>query len=69
MARRKKKRDIGNPKLLYLACKNWRDEESNCIPRPNLASIWNRAVSQDDNGRRFRKHALWNYELALKYPD
>ena len=67
MARRKKKRNIGNAKLLYQACKNWRNEESNCIPCPNLASIWSKAVRQDRNGEIFRKHALRNYELAVKY--
>ena len=63
---RKKKRNIGNPKLLYLACKNWRDESPMCY---NLAEVWHRAVQQDDNGKRLRKYVLWNYELALKYPD
>lgn len=64
----KKKRNIGNPEVLYRACKQWAMDEAKSYAEPaNLVQVWNRAVQQDVNGRTFRRHVLHNYELELEY--
>lgn len=61
-----KKRKIGNPAVLYEACKQWVKDEAECYAEPdNLATVWSRAVKQDDNGRTFRKYVLQNYAASL----
>lgn len=67
---RKKKRDIGNPVLLYKACKQWARDEAKCYAEPaNLAQVWYRAVQQDLTGQRFRRYVIRNYETALTWND
>lgn len=62
----RKKRNIGNPVVLYKACKQWARDEAECYAEPaNLAQVWNRAIQQDNNGRIFRRHVLHNYEITL----
>ena len=63
----KKRRQIGDPKLLYKACKLWAEEEAKSVPAPTLAEIWNRAVEQDENGARFRRYVLRSYKLFLEF--
>ena len=66
----KKKRNIGNPVLLYKACKQWARDEAKCYAEPaNLAEVWYRAVQQDYNGQTFRRHVIRNYENALTWND
>lgn len=66
----KKRRDIGNPKELYEACKQWAEDETHCFAEPaNLAQVWHRAVQQDVNGRTFRQHVLRNYAEAKAWRE
>lgn len=63
---RKKNRKIGNPEVLYKACKQWAKDEAESYTNPaNLAQVWNRAVQQDSNGRTFRKYVIHNYKTTL----
>lgn len=65
-----KKRNIGNPAVLYRACKQWAMDEAKCYAEPaNLAQVWHRAVQQDVNGRTFRKYILHNYETTLAWEE
>ena len=67
---RKKKRNIGNPEVLYKACKQWAKDEAESYAEPaNLAQVWHRAVQQDSNGRTFRRHVIHNYETTLAWEE
>lgn len=62
----RKKRNIGNPRVLYKACKQWAEDEAEIYAEPaSMAQVWDRAVRQDVNGQTFRKYVLRNYEIAL----
>ena len=66
----RKKRDIGNPEVLYKACKQMARDEAKCYAEPDsLAQIWHKAVQQDINGQIFRKYVIHNYETALAWND
>lgn len=55
-----KKRRIGNSKVLYAACKNWRSEEARSTAEPStLAEVWERATKEDT----FRRYVLRTYEV------
>lgn len=60
---KKKKRDIGDPRVLYKACQLW-SKESN-FESDTLVAVWNRAVEPGRNGTTFRNYILRNY---LGYP-
>ena len=60
---KKKKRDIGDPRVLYKACRLWSKESS--FESDTLVAVWNRAVEPGRNGTTFRNYILRNY---LGYP-
>lgn len=60
---KKKKRRIGDPKVLYKACQLWVAEST--FESDTLVAVWNRSVEPGRNGDTFRRYVLRNY---LGYP-
>lgn len=55
-------------KRLYAACKQWVKDEAESFATPaTLAEVWHKATRPDENGRRFRRYVLHNYDLYLEF--
>lgn len=63
---------VRDTKLLYEACKCWRDEDAmTCSDPATLAEVWDRATIDDKmgSGRRFMWFVLRNFKLAQEYGE